>query len=67
MEYIDLHALTARILKSAQKKADAVEQYIDRETFIRIELTSEIYGLLLFSDKATRERMLERFPKEETE
>ena len=65
-EGCDLLALVKRITKSATERAEDTAQFIDKDVFVRIELESEIYGMLLFADKTTVERMMNRFPKEET-
>ena len=65
-EGCDLLALVKRITKSATERAEDTAQFIDKDVFVRIELESEIYGLLLFADAASVERMKKRFPKEET-
>lgn len=64
-EGCDLLALVKRITKLATERAEDKAQFIDKDVFVRIELESEIYGMLLFADKATVERMMNRFPKEE--
>lgn len=59
----NLNELVSRIEFTVEKRAEENKQFIDRGTFIRIELASEIYGMLMFADEATIERMMKRFPK----
>lgn len=66
-EGCDLLALVKRITKSATERAEYTAQFIDKDVFVRIELESEIYGMLLFADAASVERMKKRFPKGEEE
>ena len=66
-EGCDLLALVKRITKTATERAEDKAQFIDKDIFVRIELESEIYGLLLFADAASVERMKKRFLKEEEE